>query len=375
MLIVRTSFFSICLALGLAVAGCNKGGTPANLDMATTDDGFPPDVDLAGGGTDDGGTASLTVSGQVITFEDEMPVAGTVTLSTTGLIPAPMVSVTGATFSLTQVLPNVVFAILASSKPTYRDTYNVAPQVDSTDVVGVKAYVVAESTLSAFASAFSVTPNASKAIVLAHFVNSAGAGVSGIPTAALQLNGAASTAHFLDGTKMAAAAAATSSASGWAVFYDVDPGLAQVTTPMASGWTLTGPQAPTAAGIVTVVQVTAAMGTAVTPTNISFMNDVMPIFTKRGCVACHSGNGPGKDLGGLQLNGGPAKVFTELTVEVSPNFGVTRVNTAMPAKSLVLTMPSAETPPDPHPTVVFPSSSDPDYIKILQWIKEGAKNN
>ena len=53
----------------------------------------------------------------------------------------------------------------------------------------------------------------------------------------------------------------------------------------------------------------------------------------------------------------------------------TRVNLAVPEKSLVLTMPSFETPPDPHPTVVFTSSSDVDYQKILVWIKEGAKFN
>jgi hypothetical protein len=282
---------------------------------------------------------------------------------------------TGAAFQLTDVLPNVVFAILASSKPTYRDTYNVAPQVDSADVVGVRTYVVAESTLSALASGFSVTPNAGKAIVMAHFVNAAGVGVAGIAATALQLNGAAATARLLDVDKQAAASASSTSGSGWAVFYDVEPGLAQLTTPMGSGWTLAGPQAPTAAGTVTVVQVTATMGTAAAPTNVSFVNDVIPIFTKRGCVACHSGDGPGRDEGGLTLNGAPSKVYSALTVQISPNFNTTRVNLAVPTKSLVLTMPSAENPPDPHPTVVFPSNSDPDYLKILQWIKEGAKNN
>jgi ribonuclease BN (tRNA processing enzyme) len=90
---------------------------------------------------------------------------------------------------------------------------------------------------------------------------------------------------------------------------------------------------------------------------------------------CHSGNGPGKDLGNLTLNGGAPKVYTELTVEISPNFGTTRVDKTTPEKSLVLTMPSAESPPDPHPNVTFTGPTDADYMTILAWIKEGAKNN
>lgn len=30
------------------------------------------------------------------------------------------------------------------------------------------------------------------------------------------------------------------------------------------------------------------------PTNVSFANDVFPMFTNRGCVGCHSGNGAGR---------------------------------------------------------------------------------
>ena len=113
----------------------------------------------------------------------------------------------------------------------------------------------------------------------------------------------------------------------------------------------------------------------VLPTNVSFATQVTPIFTKRGCVNCHSANGIGKDLGGLTLNGGTPKVYSELTAEISPNFAMTRVNKANPEKSLVLTMPSAETPPDPHPNVTFTGPTDPDFLTILVWIKEGAKNN
>lgn len=106
------------------------------------------------------------------------------------------------------------------------------------------------------------------------------------------------------------------------------------------------------------------------PSNVSFATQIMPIFDARGCVACHSGNGPGKDLGGLQLDGGTPKVYSELTHE-----NPLRVQKAMPEQSLVLTMPSAENPPDAHPVVTFMNAEDPDYLKLLVWIREGAKNN
>ena len=106
------------------------------------------------------------------------------------------------------------------------------------------------------------------------------------------------------------------------------------------------------------------------PTNVSFATQVVPIFNSRGCVACHSGNGPGKDLGGLQLDGGDPKIYSELRTE-----NPLRVQLAMPEKSLLLTMPSAEQPPDNHPVVAFTTPEDPDYLKLLVWIREGAKDN
>jgi hypothetical protein len=42
---------------------------------------------------------------------------------------------------------------------------------------------------------------------------------------------------------------------------------------------------------------------------------------------------------------------------------------------MVLTMPSRETPPDPHPNVTFTGPLDPDYLLLLVWIREGAKEN
>ena len=100
-----------------------------------------------------------------------------------------------------------------------------------------------------------------------------------------------------------------------------------------------------------------------------------PIFETRGCVNCHDGSGIGKDLGELHLNGEEQKMYRELAEEVSPTYGVLRVDRVTPLQSLVLTMPSREDPPDAHPNVTFAGPTDPDYLIILGWISEGALDN
>ena len=70
------------------------------------------------------------------------------------------------------------------------------------------------------------------------------------------------------------------------------------------------------------------------------------------------------------MNGGAKKIYGELVTE-RPNI---RVNKAMPTMSLLLTKPLLETPPN-HQTATFANTLDPDYQKILAWIKEGAKEN
>jgi hypothetical protein len=369
---MRASLFWFVVSIG--VGGCHSGSSNHNSDLG--------DVDLAGD-TDGGNVVTtdlvpVTVSGKVLAWENDMPIAGSATVSTAGITPTPTVSLSGPDFTLGNVLPNSVFTILAGSPPDYRTTYNVAPVVGFDNVADVKAWVVAETTLATLATGFSLTPNGTKGIVLVQLVNDAGAGVANVPASAIQLNGAAppTAPGFLDATKMPMAGATATTASGWIVFFDVAPGLVSVTPAMGANYTFDSPAGTTSAGLVTVLHVHAATGMAPTvPTNVSFTNQVIPIFTKRGCVACHSGNGPGKDLGGLTLNGAPMKIHGELTTEISPNFATTRVNLVEPLKSLMLTMPSAETPPDPHPTIVFPNNQDPDYLTFYGWIKEGAKLN
>jgi len=212
-------------------------------------------------------------------------------------------------------------------------------------------------------------------IVIGRAVDPNGQPKAGVPAAAFALDGAnpPRPPRFLDDARAPDPALDSTSASGYVVLYDVPAGLVSIGSTDGSGMSITGASAPVAANAVTLVDLTVGGGGDVAvPTNVSFVDDVLPIFVKRGCEVCHSGSSPGADLGNLTLNGSANLIFKELTQEVSPTHQVIRIDREDPAKSLVLTMPSAEDPPDPHPNATFKGTSDPDYLTILGWISEGA---
>jgi hypothetical protein len=135
-------------------------------------------------------------------------------------------------------------------------------------------------------------------------------------------------------------------------------------------------QSPVAPAAATIARVVVTDGANVLPTNVSFQTQVRPIFQLRGCEACHSGSGPGRDLGNLTLDGSPQLIYRELVEEEGAlTVGPRRIDLQMPEMSQVLTMPSAEDPPDRHPNVTFTGPNDPDYQLLLVWIREGARQN
>lgn len=316
---------------------------------------------------------SLTVTGTVVDFQTGAEVTGAASIATTALVPTPQVSVQGAAFTIDGVPENSAFQVLASVPPTHHATYSQVITVVSDPVDGVKVAAVSEQFLGTLAAGFSVTPSAAKGILLLHLVDAAGQPKSGVAASNLVLANTTGTSgpKFLDANMMPAPNATTSSTSGWAVFFEVPAGTISLGVAASATATLEMASSPVAAGTVTIADVKVTDGApAPMPTNVSFSQQVFPIFTARGCVACHTGSGPGKDLGGLMLDGGSNLAYKELTTE-----DPLRVQVAAPEKSLVLTMPSAESPPDGHPNVTFTGPQDPDYIKILAWIREGAKSN
>ncbi len=327
---------------------------------------------------DPGEVETFSVQGTVVDFQTGEALSGSSTVSTSGLEPPPTVSVTGAEFTLVGVPPASVFHILAGNPPNYRSTYNVATVVDDADVDGVEAMVLSEAFLTELSTTFGVTPAGGTSVLVARAQDENGEPVAGIPAAAFQIDNAApvSGPFFLDADLAPDPAANETSDSGWVVFFAIQPGLVTVNAAPGAGYTLVMSASPSAATAATVAEIEVTLGDAIElPMNVSLSQDVMPLFERRGCTACHSGGGIGKDLGNLTLDGSANLVYRELTEEISPNHQVTRVNLEDPEASLLLTLPSPESPPDPHPNVTFASPLDPDYLILQVWIEEGALKN
>lgn len=341
------------MILGCSVAlltACGFGGDDA-----------PPDDGPLGG--------SLMVAGSVVDFETGAAIGGTATVSTSGLLGAPGVSTQGASFTITGIPENSAFQVLAGAPPTHRSTFSSTVVVIKDDLDGIEVPAVSEAFLSRIATSFGVTPTAAKGVLFVRAVDMAGMPRANVTAATFVLGGGVIGPKFLDANLAPLPNATATTASGWAVFFEVPVGV--VSLGLAATATVDMATSPINAGVVTLADATITPGAAVLPTNVSFLTTVFPIFTNRGCVACHSGGGPGKDLGGLHLDGGANLAYREL-VDERPN---TRVKLATPEASLVLTFPSREDPPDRHPNITFASATDADYLKILIWIREGARNN
>jgi hypothetical protein len=328
-------------------------------------------------GGDPGDVPSYRVSGTVVDFHSGEALTGSATVSTDGLSPPPTISVTGAAFTLDGVPPYSVFHLLTGSPPGYRSTYNVATEVIERDLTGVTAGALSEEYLAGLFAAFEVAPSAGN-ILITRAVDGGGAPVAGVPAGAFEVGGATPVAgpFFLDANLAPDPLADETSASGYAVFFQVPSGLVAVNAAEGSGYTMVMSLSPVAATAATLGVVEVTVGDAPgLPTGVSFAADVVPIFKSRGCEICHSGGGIGRDQGDLTLKGANNLIYRELTEEVSPKHMVLRVNLQSPADSLLLTMPSPASPPNGHPNVTFASPADPDYRIILGWITEGALQN
>ncbi len=325
-----------------------------------------------GGGTTPPLGGALTITGQVVDFQSGQPIGVMPDIEVTG-VNAAQVSVDNADFTIKDVPDNSSFQILATAAPTYAPTYSPAIYVTTSDVMGAKAYAVAASYLGQLETGFSVSASSTNGVVLMQLVDSSGAPKSGVPGSDIVLAGSTGSSgpHFLDAS-LAPSTATSSSSSGWAVFFNVPAGAVALGQAANATVTLSMTESPVAAGAVTIATVTVTSGAPPpAPTNVSFSQQVVPIFSNRGCTACHSGNKIGANLGDLALDGGANHIYSQLTNPLHPMI----IQVANPAKSLVLTMPSYENPPDAHPNVTFTGPQDPDYQKILAWITEGAKNN
>ena len=200
--------------------------------------------------------------------------------------------------------------------------------------------------------------------------------MTGVPGTAFDLDVGIAGPFFLDADRNPDSALSESSASGYFVIYNVPEGLTRVTS-KDEAYGMIMADSPVAAAAVTLADVVVGDGSDIPdiPQVVSFSDDVAPSFIRRGCDACHNGNGPGKDLGGLHLNGSAEKMYKEIATEISQRHNKLRVDVENPADSLLLTLPSREDPPDIHPNITYASVDDPDYQLILRWIEQGANLN
>jgi hypothetical protein len=339
--------------------------------------GCGSDDDDSGEGEDGDILTTYSALGTVVDFETGDAVAQA-TVTTSGLVPAPRVVLDGASFEIQDIPANSVFNVLAGSPPDYQNTYSAAIDLRNDDVVGIVAPVVSRAYLAALADAFAVSAGEG-AVLFARALDEAGNPLAGVGREIFQIDGLPPAAgpYFVDEALAPAPGLNATSGSGYAIFFQVNPGLVTLTAVNDSGYTLVMSATPAADATVTVADVTVSAGElqAVPPQDVSFSQQVVPIFSARGCNGCHSGNEIGRDLGGLMLDAGVNKTYKEVAVELSINYNIVRVNLLEPEASLMLTMPSAEDPPDRHPNVTFASPRDPDYQTILAWIREGALNN
>lgn len=109
---------------------------------------------------------------------------------------------------------------------------------------------------------------------------------------------------------------------------------------------------------------------------LDFERDILPIFAASLCTSCHVPGGPADGMGPNELYLGgvtPDEVYDSLvypgtTCGTGPYH---RVCTDNPSKSMLLTMPMYEDPPDGHPYANY-EANDPEVLLMQAWIEQGA---
>ena len=302
-------------------------------------------------------------------------VLASATVKTVGLLPELSVTADADGKFTFAAVPINGYVILSVSAASHQDTLNPALLVEEQDVNGVSAFAVSDANASALLAGFGVVGTSGRGQVLGRVNFATGQGIAGIQTIQfLPLTFTADGPHFLDLTGAPAPGAAATSSSGGFTFFNVSTGNIAIQA-SAPNFLFQPVVSVARAGTWSIVSVEGSGGTpgstptptpTGTPATVSFSAQVFPIFTSRGCTTCHrTGNPPG----GMRLDRPAATVYTTITTLS----GV--VNLGDPAASLLLKKPLFEAAPDHGGGNIFLTTSDPDYVTILNWITQGANNN
>ena len=134
-------------------------------------------------------SGEVSVSGTVVDFVTGEPLAGGVSVTTSGLNPSPAITMRGAEFTVDPVPKHSVFHLL-SAGATYRSTYGSATFVEDDDLTDVKVQAASESYMRTLETMLGAPTGAP--ILLARVVDVADRPRANIPRSAFLVNQQAS---------------------------------------------------------------------------------------------------------------------------------------------------------------------------------------
>lgn len=315
---------------------------------------------------------SVRLEGIAADWRSGAPLPGAV-IETVGVSPVQMATAgSDGSFTLVSV-PINGFVLLTVVAADHVPSVSSAILVGEDPLEGVIAQAVSDADVALFESGFAVTSTAGRGVVLGRAQTLAGAGISAVAAiSVLSSAGAFEGPYFIAADGSPAPGALETTADGGFLFFNVIAGdlsvaatasnlvfESQATVVMANSWS-----------IVTLPGDGPGVGGSPTPTPgppgpQSFADDIVPIFTSRGCTGsgCHR---PPTNGGGLRLNQSAGQIYAAV---------LSRCNTANPPNSLLLTKPLFEAAPNHIGGNVFLTTNDPDYQRMLRWITDGAPNN
>ncbi|HTJ43101.1 MAG TPA: hypothetical protein VL463_13445 [Kofleriaceae bacterium] len=330
--------------------------------------------------------ATINVTGSTMDYFGAVALPA-VAYETDGMTPAKTgTSGSDGAFAIADVPPASSFYVSLSAGANYRPTRNDYISVTDTSVMA-NLYAVSKVDTQRQYATLGLTMTPGTSMLVADLRKNNGTPLEGVPLADISLvddKGAPVPGikgpYFFgpNGDVVSNAVLAVSTAQNGKArmaYLDVPPGAWVLNVKYLGGanndqpMTMVVPSMSSADGV-TLVSTGHQGGTGGgTGTTLTFTKDVYPLLQRaalggQGCANCHNGTAL---AGGLAYDGPAADVYTK----VMGTAGVVDLTT--PAKSMLLSMPLYEVPPDLHPNATWLTMQDPAYLTIMSWIMQGAK--
>jgi hypothetical protein len=241
------NFLMVTLAsASLAFMACSDGGENNGNENENVNQNNDPD---AGAPV----VPQYSVSGTVVDFLTGAPIAGEASVTVVGIYPVPDVQVTGANFTIPYVPGASVFDLKVGGAG-YEYTFSASVQVGNGDITGIEAKAVSVAFVDAMELEFGRT--FADGIVIAQLKDDGGNYLANINANEFYLNDATPNyLYFLDDNKDPYAAGARTYNYGYAIFFDVPDGYANITASPNSTYLMTMTPARVEAGVVTLATV------------------------------------------------------------------------------------------------------------------------